>query len=75
LADPAGILDLPEGFRYWVISRTGERMRDGLLVPGAHDSMAAFADPAGRTILVPEKIVDEWTDEISRSVVIAGRAA
>ncbi len=50
--DPEGILNLPKGFRYTVLSRTGERMDDGFLVPGAHDGMAAFPGPDGRTILV-----------------------
>src|SRR3546814_19278542 len=31
--DPAGLLDLPEGFSYRVISRSGARMSDGLIVP------------------------------------------
>lgn len=43
--DPAGLLELPEGFSYSVLSRMGERMEDGFLLPGAPDGMAAF--PAG----------------------------
>ena len=50
--DPQGILDLPRGFSYQVISRVGESMEDGLLVPGKPDGMAAFPGPKGRTILV-----------------------
>lgn len=50
--DPDRILDLPEGFTYRAFSRTGEVMDDGLYVPGAHDGMAAFAGPEGKTILV-----------------------
>ena len=41
-SDPMGILDLPEGFSYQVISKVGEEMDDGLVVPGAPDGMAAF---------------------------------
>jgi len=52
IPDPQGILDLPAGFRYRIISRTGERMDDGLLVPSKHDGMAAFAGPGGKTLLV-----------------------
>ncbi len=52
VADPQKILDLPRGFAYRIFGRTGERMDDGLLVPGAHDGMAAFPGPDGRTILV-----------------------
>ncbi len=50
--DPNRIMDLPRGFSYKVISKTGERMDDGLLVPGKHDGMAAFPAPLGKTILV-----------------------
>lgn len=46
ISDPNGVLDLPAGFSYQVISRAGSRMGDGLLLPGAADGMAAFA--AGR---------------------------
>ena len=50
--DPEGILDLPAGFSYRTISRWGEEMDDGLLVPHEHDGMAAFDGGPGRTILV-----------------------
>jgi len=50
--DPNKIVDLPKGFSYGVISKAGERMEDGLLVPGRHDGMAAFPGPQGKTILV-----------------------
>lgn len=52
VADPRGVLDLPAGFSYRVISKLGERMDDGLFVPGLHDGMAAFPGPDGLTILV-----------------------
>jgi secreted PhoX family phosphatase len=42
IPDPAGLLDLPRGFTYQVISRTGDRMNDGLITPGAFDGMACF---------------------------------
>lgn len=50
--DPKGVLDLPEGFEYVAFSMVGEEMSDGLLVPGKHDGMAAFAGPNGKTILI-----------------------
>lgn len=50
--DPADVLDLPEGFKYTLISRTGDRMTDGLRVPGAPDGMAAFPGPEGKVILL-----------------------
>ena len=51
-SDPRGMLDLPEGFRYRVISREGSTLSDGTPVPGDHDGMAAFAGGGGNTILV-----------------------
>ncbi len=51
-SDPKGILDLPEGFQYRVLSRVGETMNDGLPVPNNHDGMAAFPGKNGTTILV-----------------------
>lgn len=52
IPDPNKIFDLPRGFSYQVISRQGEEMSDGLLVPGAFDGMCAFAGGKGKTILV-----------------------
>jgi secreted PhoX family phosphatase len=47
-----GTFDLPQGFNYKVISEVGERMEDGLLVPGKHDGMGAFAGPNGLTLAI-----------------------
>jgi secreted PhoX family phosphatase len=42
--DPNGLLDLPKGFRYQVLSREGDELRSGEgKVPSNHDGMAAFA--------------------------------
>lgn len=50
--DPRGIIDLPSGFQYRVISRSGQRMDDGFLVPARPDGMGAFPGADGLTILV-----------------------
>lgn len=50
--DPAGLLDLPQGFAYRVISALGEAMDDGLVVPDRADGMGAFPIDRDRTILV-----------------------
>ncbi|MEV0975640.1 PhoX family protein [Streptomyces sp. NPDC049915] len=51
--DPNGLLDLPKGFRYTVLSREGDPLRSGEgPVPSHHDGMAAFAGRGGRTHLV-----------------------
>ncbi|WP_329041456.1 PhoX family protein [Streptomyces sp. NBC_00178] len=53
LPDPHGLLDLPKGFRYRVLSREGDPLRSGEgLVPSNHDGMAAFAGRHGRVHLV-----------------------
>lgn len=50
--DPKGLLNLPEGFSYTIISRRGDKMSDGLLVPGQPDGMGTFAGPNGKTIII-----------------------
>lgn len=50
--DPEGLLALPEGFSYTIISRAGERMNDGFYVPSRHDGMATFPGPDGSTLLI-----------------------
>ena len=66
LKDPGGIIDLPEGFSYRIISRTGEIMDDGLSVPGRHDAMGAFPyikDDGGidpdRTVIVRNHEIED----------------
>ena len=49
--DPEGIIDLPRGFSYDVVARAGDRMTDGLLMPGKQDGMAAFAGSGGTTLI------------------------
>ena len=50
--DPNGILDLPEGFHYKIISKEGGLMSNGAKIPGAFDGMAAFEGSNNTTILV-----------------------
>ncbi|MGW2265662.1 PhoX family protein [Streptomyces koyangensis] len=51
--DPKGLLDLPKGFRYRVLSREGDRMLSGEgQVPSNHDGMAAFGGRRGQVHLV-----------------------
>ena len=62
-SDPDRIIDLPQNFAYTVVSRHGEPMSDGLVVPGAHDGMAAFDGENGRIILVRNHEVGvSWLD-------------
>lgn len=50
--DPAGLLGLPRGFRYRVISSFGDRMDDGFVVPDRADGMGCFALDRRRVALV-----------------------
>ncbi|MGB5076328.1 MAG: alkaline phosphatase PhoX, partial [Sphingorhabdus sp.] len=50
--DPDNLVDLPKGFRYRVISRLGNLMDDGFLVPNAADGMGAFDLGSGKVALV-----------------------
>ncbi len=50
--DKAGVLDLPQGFSYRVLSRFGDRMDDGYSVPDNADGMGCFALDDGRVALV-----------------------
>ena len=50
--DPAGLIDLPKGFTYRIISSLGDRMDDGEKVPDRADGMGAFAGHGGRVVLV-----------------------
>lgn len=50
--DPKGLLNLPQEFSYKIISQRGDRMTDGLLVPGQADGMGTFAGPNGKTIII-----------------------
>ena len=52
IEDPNGLISLPAGFTYKVISKHGNTMSDGLLVPGLADGMAAFPGPDGKVIVV-----------------------
>ncbi|MEU3478515.1 alkaline phosphatase PhoX [Streptomyces sp. NPDC033754] len=53
VADPEGILALPAGFSYRVVTHSGvTRLESGEFTPSNHDGTAAFAGPRGATYLV-----------------------
>ncbi|MFE1549079.1 alkaline phosphatase PhoX [Streptomyces sp. NPDC058718] len=53
VADPEGILALPAGFSYRVVTHSGvTRLESGEFTPSNHDGTAAFAGPRGTTYLV-----------------------
>ena len=52
LPDPAGVLDLPPGFSYRVLSRLGDDMSDGGTAPDQADGMGCFDLGNGKLSLV-----------------------
>lgn len=52
IPDPQGVLDLPEGFSYRVLSRLGDAMDDGGTVPDKADGMGCIDLGGGRIALV-----------------------
>lgn len=51
--DSGGVLDLPRGFQYRIISEEGEpQLRGGKPVPSYFDAMGAFPGPGNTTVLV-----------------------
>lgn len=52
VSDPKGVMHLPEGFNYRILSTVGDPMDDGYSLPGAPDGMAAFADGPDHCLVV-----------------------
>ncbi len=52
LPDPAGILDLPSGFSYRILSEAGRQMQDGLQTPFKMDGMGCFPRADGKLVLI-----------------------
>lgn len=53
LPDPDGILALPAGFDYRIITHSGKtKLESGEFTPSNHDGTAAFDGPRGTTLLV-----------------------
>lgn len=52
LDDPNGLLDLPNGFSYKIISQLGDLMSDGMHVPDKADGMGCFGLDQERVALV-----------------------
>lgn len=65
IADSDGILDLPKGFSYQIISRRGSKMNDGMTVPGMPDGMACFPGKGNEIILVRNHELGVTSQELS----------
>ncbi len=60
--DPLGMLDLPEGFSYTLVSSTGDKMSDGFFRPGRPDGMACFPFPGDVTKCILMRNHENWPD-------------
>ncbi len=60
--DPQGLLDLPQGFSYRVLSSLGDAMTDGLKVPDRADGMGCFDLGSGKLALVRNHELGETSD-------------
>lgn len=62
IPDPQGLLDLPQGFSYRVLSSLGDAMTDGLKVPDRADGMGCFDLGRGKLALVRNHELGETSD-------------
>lgn len=62
VSDPAGILDLPAGFSYRVLSMLGDAMSDGGTVPDRADGMGCFDIGNGEWALVRNHELNAMAD-------------
>ncbi|MFI2378940.1 alkaline phosphatase PhoX [Streptomyces sp. NPDC018964] len=64
VADPDGLLALPAGFTYRVLTHAGRtRLETGEFTPADHDGTAAFPGPRGSTLLVNNHEMDGPREE------------
>jgi len=64
MKDPEGIFDLPKGFSYKIITKSGEKMSDGLLSPGKNDAMATFPLSDNKILIVRNHEMSYTYDDI-----------
>jgi len=62
VSDPDEIIDLPKGFSYTVVSKTGGSMSDGFFSPGRPDGMACFAHPMQSSKCILMRNHEIWPD-------------
>lgn len=80
--DPDGLLDLPKGFTYRLISSLGDQMSDGGTVPDKADGMGCLPLPAGEIALVRNHelvpsdesggLIEKGYDKVAGKTVLPG---
>jgi secreted PhoX family phosphatase len=65
--DPNGLLDLPAGFTYDIVSREGVPMADGFLTPGAFDAMGCFRVRGKKDQVALVRNHEIWPDMYERT--------
>ena len=69
--DPLGVIDLPQGFEYRILSQAGQTMDDGLLVPHTADGMGCiplrnrFGFGSNRVALICNHELDKDDDTVT----------
>ncbi|KAF4411149.1 alkaline phosphatase PhoX [Streptomyces lycii] len=70
--DPDGILALPAGFSYRILTRAGvTKLESGEFTPSEHDGTAAFPGPRGTTLLVTNHEMDGPRSEAAHPVPLS----
>jgi secreted PhoX family phosphatase len=72
--DPKGVLDLPAGFSYRILQRSGEALTDGYRVPNRPDAMGCFAGPPGTASLILMRNHEVTPGDIAGSPYHPGQA-
>jgi secreted PhoX family phosphatase len=72
--DPAGMVDLPAGFRYRILSQFGQAMSDGGTVPDNADGMGCFDLGGGRIALVRNHELNANQHQLAGGAIASGYA-
>ncbi|MFJ4919086.1 alkaline phosphatase PhoX [Streptomyces sp. NPDC088725] len=73
LPDPAGVLALPAGFSYRIITHSGvTTLESGEHTPSRHSGTAAFEGPRGATLLVNNHALSGPRSDADRPVPLTG---
>lgn len=69
--DPNGVLDLPAGFKYKILSREGDALSTAALVPSNHDGTGSFYGGGSGIYLVRNHEIDPADIEEEEKIAVA----